>query len=243
MTKKYDLYTFQMSTTPTPAALPDRPGPSRDPAAASAPAPTRTGRLLGLLYKLIDYGKEVVQALQQRGPTNIDPTYVTQHFGTLDIALILMRIVRGLRLATALETRLVAHPLREEAAPAAAAVVARVPSERPPRVAQPSAQRVRRAPPPLPDVPTAGEIAAALRHRPLGAVVADICRDLGIGPSHPLWREVMSVVIEFGGNYAKLLSDVLERLCAWMADPSALEDDGWQAPWPDTAAACGTGPP
>ncbi len=230
-----------MDAASTSAALPHRPDPSQDPAPARAPAPTRTGRVLGLLHKLIDYGKEVVQTLQQRGPTSIDIRTVTQHFGTLNIALILMRVLRGLRLATALETRLVAHPLWDDAALAAAA--ARPRSERLPGPAEPAAPRARRALPPLPDVPSAEEIAEALRHRSLGAIVADICRDLGLGPSHPLWREVRDIVTEYDGNFAKLLSDVLDRLFAWMEDPSVLQDDGGQAAWPQTAAAFGTGPP
>jgi hypothetical protein len=238
-----------MSAASTTAALPDRPDPLPDPAAASTPAPTptRTGRVLGLLHKLIDYGKEVVQTLQQRGPTSIDIRTITQHFGTLNIALILMRVVRGLRLATALEARVLAHPRWDDAALAAAAdraaAASAASSERPPRSTEPAAPRTRRPLPPLSDVPSAEEIAEALRRRPLGAVVADICRDLGLGPSHPLWREVMDVVTEYGGNFAKLLSDVLDRLFAWMEDPSLLEDDGGEEPWAQAAAACGTGPP
>ena len=62
-------------------------------------------------------------------------------------------------------------------------------------------------------MPTAAEIAAAVRDRPAGEVIADICRDLGIVPSHPLWDKIWMVVTEFGGN-------VMRLYCAWETDPT-----------------------
>ena len=225
-----------MSAASSAAALPNRPDPLADPATGHASPSTRTGRLLGLLHRLIDYGKDLAHSLQQR---TAEPAAVARHFGTLNIVLILSRITRGLRLAAALEARLVAHPLRETPTPA----LVRAPSGRAPRTAPSTAPRTRRPQPQLPDVPTAEEIAEALRHRPMGEVIADICRDLGIVQTHPLWSEVMKVVTEFGGNYVKLLNDALDRLFAWFADPSALNEDGSPAPWSQTAAACSPGPP
>ena len=95
----------------------------------------------------------------------------------------------------------------------------------------------------LPDVPTAEEIAAALRHRPAGAVIADICRDLGIVPAHPLWREVMLVVAEHGGCLVKLLKDSMHRVRTGLAASSAVDADGWPAAPSPPATAGGTGPP
>src|ERR1700690_3352620 len=124
-----------MSAGSTTAALPDRldPPPDRaaDPDAASAPAPSRAGRLLGLVRKLIDYGKDLAHTLQQRTAATALFTVALQ-FGTRDIALILARITRGLRLANALEARLVSHPVREEVAVPA---LVRAPSDRKPRTA------------------------------------------------------------------------------------------------------------
>jgi hypothetical protein len=226
-----------MNAAPTTAALPNAPDPHPDQAPGSAPAPTRTSRLLSLIHTLIAYGTAFAQALQQRATV---PASVAQQFGTLNIALILSRIVRGLQLATALEARLVAHPLREMAPSAAL----RAPTYREPRIAPPVEPRARRPVlPPLPDMPTAEQIAEAVRRRPAGAVIADICRDLGIVPSHPLWRKVMMAVTEFGGNYARLFSDVVKRVCTWLDDPGASADDRSPASWPQAAAACGTGPP
>ena len=231
-----------MSAASITAALPDHPGsppdPPLDPAAASAPAPTRAARLFGLVRKLIDYGKDLAHTLQQRTAATTLFT-VAGNFGTSDIALILARITRGLLLANALEARLVNRPLRDVAAPA----LVRAPPDRARRTAQPAADRAGEAASALALVPTAQEIAAALRHRPVGAVIADICRDLGIVPAHPLWREVMLVITEHGGSIVKLLKDTMDRVFASFADPSAVEQDGWPAPWQQAVAACGTGPP
>ena len=231
-----------MSAASITAALPDRPGSPpesfRDPAADTAPAPSRAGRLFGLLRKLIDYGKDLAHTLQQRTSATTLFT-VARHFGSSDITLILARITRGLRLANALEARLVSRPERDIAGLA----LVRAPLDRTRRTAQPAAQRGGGATSALALVPTAEAIAAALRHRPVGAVIADICRDLGIVPAHPLWREMMLVVIEHGGSVVKLLKDVLDRVFARSADPSAIEQDGWPAPWQQAVAACGTGPP
>jgi hypothetical protein len=47
-------------------------------------------------------------------------------------------------------------------------------------------------------LPTEEEIAAEVRRRPVGAVIADICRDLGIAPGRldpAFWRELSHAVI------------------------------------------------
>jgi hypothetical protein len=232
---------MDMSAAPSPAALPNEPDPPPDQAAGNAPVQTRTGHLIGFLHMLIDYGKSLARVVQQRADARV-PSSIAGMFGTIDAALILMRIVRGLRLAAALETRLVAHPLREPAA--AASDLVRAPSDRAPRTTQPTRPRPSRAMVcQLPDMPTPDEIAEAARHRPIGAVIADICRDLGITQSHPLWGDVMMVVTEFGGNLVELVKDIVDRLCWWDRDPAAFEQVGWSAPDSPAATACGTGPP
>jgi len=50
-----------------------------------------------------------------------------------------------------------------------------------------------------------------VRRRPIGAVIADICRDFGILPSHPLWREVSKLVVRHGGSLATLLRDIISH--------------------------------
>jgi hypothetical protein len=218
------------------AALPNDPAPPPDRATGNAPTPTRTGRLIGLLHKLVDYGKDLIHSLQQR-PTAAAPHVIARNFGTMNVALILLRILRGLRLATALEARLVSHPVREAPPPV------RAPSDRAPRTAQPAEPRPSRAASQLPDIPTAEDIAEALRHRPVGAVIADICRDLGIVPSHPLWGDILMAVTEFGGNFVRLFKDTLDRIGRWFLEACALENASRPAPLPQAVAACCTGPP
>jgi hypothetical protein len=43
-------------------------------------------------------------------------------------------------------------------------------------------------------------------------VLADICRDLGILPSHPLWRELHLTIIRERGNVARLAMDTIHRV-------------------------------
>jgi hypothetical protein len=195
--------------------------------------------MLSLLRRLIDYGRELARSVQQRVAAGTLVT-VALHFGTRDAALILARITRGLRLADALEARLIRRPARLDAGSARV----RAPPDRAAapdpagRVAQRASKR-----PPLPDVPTAEEIAAALRHRPAAAVIADICRDLGIVPAHPLWGEVMLVLSEHGGGFVKYFKGVLDRMGAWLMTSSAVAASGLPVPRSQPAAACATGPP
>jgi hypothetical protein len=97
--------------------------------------------------------------------------------------------------------------------------------------------------PALPDVPSAEEIAAALRRRPAAAVIADICRDLGIVPAHPLWREVMTVLCQHGGNVMRFFKETMARLLGSLAAPSAADADRWPEPGLQPVALGGTGPP
>jgi hypothetical protein len=125
-----------------------------DPAASGEDRPSRFAHLLGLVRKLIDYGKELAATLQQRA-TNVDLAAVTLPFGTRDIALILARITRGLLLADALEGRLVELAARPEAPPKSP----RAPAQRAPRAPRPAATRPSgEADPRLAPLPTPEQI-------------------------------------------------------------------------------------
>jgi hypothetical protein len=201
--------------------------------------------VLSLLRKLINYGQDLARTVTQQGAAGTLLT-VALHFGTRDFALILARITRGLRLANALEARLLSRPLRPDPAPAPAPAPGPAPDRTPAeRVKRPNRRTETR--PALPDMPTAEEIAAALRRRPAAAVIADICRDLGIVPAHPLWREVMMVLAGHGGNFATFFKDTMARVFTWLTAPAGLDapeaGGGWPAPQSSPAAACATGPP
>ncbi|HEY7579167.1 MAG TPA: hypothetical protein VH855_16370 [Acetobacteraceae bacterium] len=79
-----------------------------------------------------------------------------------------------------------------------------------------------------------GKDLAATLHRRVAAI-ADICRDLNILPSHPLWRELMRAIIMHGGNYARMVMDQLRRLFPYHTEP----EPAWLLPPPAPAA---TGP-
>jgi hypothetical protein len=183
------------AATPNPTAQPD--------ANPVADKGSHAGRLLDLVRKLIDYGKEIAGTLRQRAATGLG--FDAFRFGTRDLTLILARITRGLHLATALEARVLQNAARLDAEPAASPA----PSRHKPRAAQPAARRAPEADTILAHLPTPEQIAAEVRRRPIGAVIADICRDLGIMPNHPLWRELQHAIIRYGGSLAGLVKDIL----------------------------------
>ena len=81
---------------------PPAPTPEPDPPRAAADMPSRLGRVLNLVRKLIDYGKQLAATVQQRAATP-GFAFLVRPFGTADIAVILARITRGLRRAAMLE--------------------------------------------------------------------------------------------------------------------------------------------
>ena len=176
-------------------------------------------------------------ALQQRTSAT-DLADITRHFGTIDIGEIVARITRGLLRAAALEARLISRPIREPATPATLTA----PSPRQPRAAQPEDGSAGAGEPRIARLPTPGDIAAEIRRRPAGAVLADICRDLGIVPSNPLWREISAAIISYGGNLATLVGDIADRHGLLIRPPAAVHPAG-PAPILPSTVRPGTGPP
>ncbi len=198
---------------------------------AAAPKPNRLSGLLTLVRQLIDYGRHLATTLRN----NPHPP------GAGDIAQILARITRGLLRAEALEARLTRSAARPDAAPAPPRAPARRQSPPARAATQPTdaaASHEALVPGLDPGIclPTPEQIAAEVRSRPIGAVIADICRDLGIMPNHPLWRELQLIIIRHGGSLARLVKDILSR--AFERPASA-----WPAAPLPSPAVCGTGPP
>jgi hypothetical protein len=85
-----------------------------------------------------------------------------------------------------------------------------------------------------------------VRRRPIGAVIVDICCDLGIAPGdidRPFWDEINHAVIMYGGNLVPFFNDLSERL--WAFGPGQLSDEaypGWLEP-PPRSPVPATGPP
>ncbi len=187
--------------------------------------PAALGRVLSVIHRLIDYGKQFAATVQQRA-TAPDFALFARPFGTADLAAILARITSGLRRAAALEAALCRRaasgrdltpsPLRLPAAR----------GPRPPRqVAPPAPQPADPTEDPrLARLPTEAEIAAAVRRRPVGAVIADICRDLGVRPGHldrAFWDELTHAIIAYGGSLTCFLEPLTLRLADLQASSAS----------------------
>ena len=207
----------------------------------NTPEPTRTARLLGLVRRLITYGKDLTATLQRR--PSVETIIATGlHFGVVNVAIILARIARALQLAEALEARLALRADRPEPA-------RREPTASAPR--KPRNPRPKAPPNSSATLPTAEEIAEQLRRRPVYAVLADICRDLGLTQGNPLWQEVQDLILEFRGSGIGLLKDDLfvripkSGFFPWDTNPRMTPEQLlqiWQAP-PVSSATAATGPP
>ena len=193
-------------------------------------APSRSRRLLALVRRLIDYGKELAATLHERAATDL--LAVRASFGTADLALILARIKRGLLRANALEARLVQNAARLDAERKPRAV----PVQHDPHPGREHGSAVRRIQEPdAPfELPTEAEIAAWVRRRPIGAVIADICRDLGIRFDHPLWRDLHDAIMCEGGSCVRLVLEIIHRGAKLVAEL-------WFRGTPPASAS--TGPP
>jgi hypothetical protein len=126
--------------------------------------------------------------------------FITSTFGSADLASILARITRGLLRAAALEERLRQRGARgQELTP----TPTRLPSAR-----KPCAAKLATPPSSPTQELSTEEILAKDRRRPVGAVLVDICRDLGIAPGQmdrATWDQLHRAVIEYGGNLVTLI--------------------------------------
>ncbi len=220
-----------MLTAPTTAEPAADPGPQNQ-------GETKRGRLLGLVRRILFYGRDLVATLQRQN-TPTPSTDVARRFGTFNLALIIARITRGLALTTRLDARLERSPPR------------RANTEPAPERQGPSRPRSPRAPALTPSeddaallrgLPSAAEISARVRNRPVGAVIVDICRDLGIDASHELWPEIRDAIIQYGGSLVRLLTLWVSRIPGLLAglrgDEAAPPPPSWHGP-----LATSTGPP
>ncbi len=216
-------------------------------AAQTADPPTALGRVLSVVRRLIDYGRQLADKVQQHaaGP---GLAHLARPFGTADIAVILARITAGLRRAAALEARLCQCAARGRDLTPTPLRLPAVHVPRPARVtrpaAQPEPQRVAPTPDPhLERLPTEEAIAAEVRRRPVGAVIVDICRDLGIAPGdldREFWDELHSAIIAYGGSLTMFVTDLPARIFAFGIDDAAAP--GWPAV-SSQSPALATGPP
>ena len=142
-------------------------------AAAETPTPTtepsRSGRLLDLVRKLIDYGRELAATIRQRTAT--DPTFVKARFGTIDLVVILARIIRGLLRAEALEARVLRRAAHLDAGPRPAGARS---AAKAPAVPRPAAETDPRSRPACPPRSRSRPRSAAGRSAPSSPISAAI---------------------------------------------------------------------
>ncbi len=222
-----------------------------DPARVAPAMPAALGRVLSLVRKLIDYGKQLAATVQQRAAA---PGFAlfAKPFGTADLAAVLDRITNGLRRAAALEARLCQRAARGQDLTPSSIRMPATPGPRAARqVAPPDAQPEPQPAdhtedPRLARLPTEETIGAEVRRRPVGAVIADICRDLGITPGRldrAFWDELSHAIIAYGGSLAGFLGNLRRRLFAFgSGGHSDRADPGWPAA-PPRLLAPATGPP
>jgi hypothetical protein len=197
--------------------------------------PGRFGFVIGLVVKLIACGRQLAAAFQQSSAPS-EAARAGINFGADGVAIILARIARALLRAQVLQERLQHCAARPDPKPR--------PRPTPRPRTQPAARIIEpRGADIVPDpdrLPTAAEIEAEDRRRPIGAVLVDIARDLGIRPSHPLWRDLVQALGMHGGSLVTLFNASLERMFAgpdWQAAMRAM------FPEPSPPATPSTGPP
>jgi len=186
-------------------------------AAAARASQARRGRLLALLRKLIRHGTQLLAELLRLPPPE-ELQRIGAGFGTRDIAVMIARSVRGMRLADALEDRILNSAALLDNRTARRLAATRPDNHPPPITAEARARRAllgvdaaanppvaaaaHDAAAPFDHWPTSAEIAARICGRPIGPVLAEICHDLGVTSRHPLWWELLDSIDRDGGKYA-----------------------------------------
>ena len=212
-------------------------------ATADLPPPSRSGRLLALVQKLVCYGNQLIASFHQHPPSAADKPHLLRTFGIADIVVILSRIALGVRrarflmdkvtrIATEIDSGKTAEPpTRPRTARTSVA-------QRAPRLQIEEPEHPNETLALLARLPNVDQIAASVRRKPIGAVLADICRDLGISRGHPLWDELHAAIAEFGGSLVRLFMDRLNRASPIAHIVARLKAQTAGAPEPGS-----TGPP
>ena len=75
-------------------------------------------------------------------------------------------------------------------------------------------------------VPSAAEIAEMVRRKPIGRVLEDICRDIGLEPADPGWNDLVFALCAHGGDIDRVFDEYAERTVD-MDQPTAEEIADW----------------
>lgn len=267
---RYVLVSFMSGPPATADAQTPRPDPPQDPAptlcptpilpAPSLSTPTLLTRTLIIVRKIIAYSVQMAATLKQ-GTTPGHLHLIALTFSTGDIAEIAARIARALHIAAALEARLLTYAgpperplpaarlprlgLLRTGQPAEASAQAVPPDAQPADgPAEPAAYGEDTAASRLARLPSAEELAKMLRHRPIGAIIADLCLELGIRRGNSQWHDLFMVILENGGNPHRLFTARWKRWGAYLDQSLAKHGMTRQTPlWPPMPQGWSPGAP
>ena len=179
--------------------------------------PENTGYVLAMLHILLVHARHLSLTLEQRS-VRWGFSVIAQFFGTARLPVIHARLARGILRIMALQRVLIARARRGLDMRYTDPYTREPPAPKPP--APPAAESDPQAEPPTPprkwtrrsyadttpdldNLPTLAELEAEARRRKPGALIADICRDLGIDPSlcgMPFWNALWPIIAWSGGN-------------------------------------------
>ena len=208
-------------------------GPQDRPVEAS-----RSSRLLTLIRGMIALGHALLATLDRpMGDRGRRDTLL--RFGTRNLDLIVARILRGIAIAQALEQRIlrIARRMDKPREPGLAAV--RTSGGRAKKPASWSQEDDDAGL--LAELPTVEEIAERVRKQPIASVIEDICRDLCIDASDPLFQDVMDALGLCGTRIVRVLDKVLGRRT--MAFIQEMIDEEDMSDLLEEAARMARGPP
>jgi len=214
--------------------------------AAPPEQPTRSARLRALIDDLILFGNILLETLRHE-PGSEAAIGIIKRFRSTTVAAIIAHITRGLMLAAALAERVERSVKRIDNPPEP-----RLDITPPKRPAQP---RPGPRPPEslattlddaalLARLPTAEEIAANIRTRPIGDVLADIANDLGLNCTDPLYRQIHAEIVRT--QCATACARLVRPLIKAYRDTFRRQRPSSQPVAPSVEpepASCGTGPP
>ena len=244
-------------TAPT-TNQPAPPDPAQD--RAGRTMPHRLAALLHVVRVLLGHGRRLVEIVPERA-ARLEFAALAGVCGTYSLPTILARLQRGLLRAMALERYLLA---RAEKGRELAFVYARERAPAKPPVEPPNAEpasgeaasevpggraepgddeRVPKRPAFDPDdlrIPTAEELDAEVRRRPLGRTILAICMDLAVIPSFctgPFWNQISDSLMNYGGSFTTLFKIRQYRETSFQKERDKKPDTWsftWRHPPPET---------
>ncbi len=227
------------------AVAPTNPAKNAAPPREKPPGavPPLAARLRHVIRILIDIGEQRLIAIKSQRLTAGQVQDTGHGFGTFNLSVIAARIMRGLRLARALDQRVIQTEARIDGPkPTPKPRAPRPP--RPPR--KPKLSEADDNAALLARLPTDREIAIMARRRPIGIVLGDICADLGIGPGHPqwqdLWHNLRGVIAACRGSLTPPFKRAFDRVAAAYREVVAGLAPNWTF-YNDPEPKSGTGPP